>query len=69
MVVQYDIPVKREEIDINIPDFFRYRLHPTGLYEFQLQKKSKVKSHRVVDADLQSDGVLLHNDYRYKENI
>jgi len=69
MVVQYDIPVKREEIDINIPDFFRYRLHPTGLYEFQLQKKSKVKSHRVVDADLQSDGVLLHNDYQYKENI
>jgi len=68
VVIQYDIPVKKEYMYISIPDFLRYRPHRRGSVKYRLQMDSKLRAHRVLDKETEGLAVI-HNYYQYKENI
>jgi len=68
VVIQYDIPVKREDIYLGIPDFFRYRPHMRGAWDYRLNLRSVEKNYKVKDESTESLAII-YNTYIYKENI
>jgi len=68
VVIQYDIPVKKEDIRLSIPDFFRYRLHYRGNFYYQLKLNKVEKNYKVKDEST-STMALLYKIYTYKENV
>ena len=74
VVLQYDIPVKKEKIMINIPEFYNYRPHIKGFLPINLNPDSEIRTITMTEKTRTGGGWTpsetnySQESYDFKEN-